>query len=126
VLTGAVLTIAKDTGHVGYASPLSYLMTVFAFVFWKIDERNKELIKHGEKALKSLEKHIKIQDDGQDPQVVQLFTHEEWKASRKPRFPKAPFLSAHMSYSDCFNVVFSIFGVGGFILGSILAIVAIA
>jgi hypothetical protein len=126
LLTGAVLTIAKDTVHVGYASPLAYLLSVFSFVFWKLDIRNKELIRHGESALKNLENHFDFQNSGEQPQVIQLFSHEEWKTNMKLRFPKVLLISAHMSYSDCFNVIFSVFGIGGFILGTVLAIKSIA
>lgn len=52
VITGAVLTIIKDFKNVEYAAPLAFLLPIFSFVFWKLDLRNKELIKHGENALK--------------------------------------------------------------------------
>jgi hypothetical protein len=125
VLTGAILTLAKDTVYVGYASPLAYLLAVFSFVFWKLDVRNKELIKHGENALKNLEDQLNIQATGQQPEPVLLFSHEEWSTNSKLRFPQVPLMSAHMSFSDCFNVIFSVFGIGGFVLGTVFVLNAI-
>lgn len=124
VMTGAVLTMAKDTNNVCYATPLAYMLAFLAFVFWKLDIRNKELIKHAESALKSLENHLDIQNNGGEPHIVKLFLHEEWKTNKKLRFPHTQLLKAHMSYSDCFNIVFALFGVGGFILGTVFAISA--
>nr|VFJ44609.1 MAG: hypothetical protein BECKFW1821A_GA0114235_100742 [Candidatus Kentron sp. FW]VFJ54227.1 MAG: hypothetical protein BECKFW1821B_GA0114236_101733 [Candidatus Kentron sp. FW] len=109
VLTGAIFTLITETGDTGYVAPLAYLLTIFSFVFWKLDIRNKELIKHGENVLKNLE-------------ALLMFVYEEWKINEKSKFPKMSLFSTHMSYSDCFNMVFCVFGVGGFILGTIFVL----
>lgn len=126
VLVGAISTVAKELGHLGYAAPLAYLLATLAFVLWKLDQRNKELIKHGENALKALERQLNIGSKGDGPHVAQLFVHEEWKTNSTTRFPRSPLLTAHMSYSDCFNVVFFVFGFGGFVLGCVFVWFAIA
>lgn len=126
VITGGILTIAKDVSNVGYAAPLAYLLSILAFVFWKLDLRNKELIKHGENALKTLEGLLNISNQNTEPHKLQLFVHEEWKTNKKIMFPKTPLLKAHLSYSDCFNIVFFSFGAGGFVLGCVLVVKAIA
>lgn len=125
VLVGAISTIAKELGNLGHAAPLAYLLATLAFVFWKLDRRNKELIKHGENALKALERQLNIGSEGDGPHVAQLFVHEEWTTNNKMRFPRSPLLSAHMSYSDCFNVVFFVFGFGGFVVGCVFVWLAI-
>nr|VFK61479.1 MAG: hypothetical protein BECKUNK1418G_GA0071005_101743 [Candidatus Kentron sp. UNK]VFK69105.1 MAG: hypothetical protein BECKUNK1418H_GA0071006_101026 [Candidatus Kentron sp. UNK] len=125
VLTGAILTITKEAGNISYAAPLAYLLAFFAFIFWKLDVRNKELIKHGENALKNLETCFEILNHEKEQKVVRLFMDEERKTNIKPRFPKALLFSAHMSYSNCFNAVFCVFGVGGCILGTMFVLTGV-
>ncbi len=126
VMTGAILTISKNLGNVGYAAPLAYILATLAFVFWKLDLRNRVLIKHGENALKAIENDLlDISCKEDEPHVVQLFTYEDWKTRNKMKFPEASLFKAHMSYSDCFNVVFSVFGFGGFVLGCLLVVFAV-
>lgn len=126
VITGGILTIAKDIINVGYAAPLAYLLSILTFVFYKLDLRNKELIKHGENALKTLEEILNIPNTNTEPHILKLFINEEWKTNKKTRFPKASLLKSHLSYSDCFNIVFFSFGVGSFVLGCVFVVKAIA
>jgi hypothetical protein len=120
VISGAILTIIKDMSNAAYAAPMCYLLSFLAFIFWKLDQRNRELIKHGESALQSLEKDTMASVP--EPASVHLFVSEEGKTNAKKRFPKAPLMSAHFSYTNCFNWVFFVFGVGGFFLGCFLLV----
>lgn len=121
VIIGAILTIIKDSHNVSYAALMAYLLSFLAFiVFWKLDQRNKELVKHGESALKEIEGHVKLTDGSMNS--VHLFSSEEEKTARKKRFPRAPAMQAHFSYTNCFNWVFLVFGIGGFVLGTLLLI----
>lgn len=123
VISGTILAIIKDISNVSYAAPMAYLLTFLAFIFWKLDQRNKELIKFGENALKSLENNIEL--DANDIGSVQLFTKEEIQTDKKKRFPKVPLIYAHFSYTDCFNWVFFVFGLGGLLTGTMLLFVDI-
>lgn len=116
LISGATLTIAKDSTNFIYAAPMGYLLTFLSFIFWKLDLRNKELIKHGENALKRIESHV-IQNKYSEVELS-LFLNEEKETQKKINNSKFLSPSNHFSYSKCFNWVFFIFGIGGFIMGS--------
>lgn len=125
VVVGAFLTVAQHGELIVYAAALAYMLSFFTFIFWKLDVRNKELIKHGEAALVSLEKMMKAQCGDEMPPEVMLFVLERLKTEEKKRFPAMPLLTAHMSYSDCFNTVFMVVGAGSYILGSFFVLTAL-
>jgi len=85
---------------------LAALLCFFAFVFWRLDQRTKRLIKVAERALKHFEKSDPVDD------VAKVFSQEETETGQKRnRFWRWP-----LSYSDCFGIVFLAFFVTG-ILG---------
>jgi hypothetical protein len=100
----------KSDSNLGPARPaLGMLLCLFAFIFWKLDQRNKFLIKNAEQALR----HFENSDSSED--VTKVFTYEEMKTNTKQvkGFGKLLFWRLHLSYSDCFNLVFLVFfGVG--------------
>lgn len=120
VISGAILTIVKEVSNVLYATPMCYLLAFLAFIFWKLDQRNRELIKNGESALKDIEDSIEL--SGERMSSIHLFTNEETRTNTKKRLPNTPLIHAHFSYTNCFNWVFFVFGVGGFIIGSLLLV----
>lgn len=122
---GGILAITKDLSNIGYASPLAYLLSFLSFVFWKLDLRNKELVKYGEDALKALEDITNASNPDMKAEILNLFTYEEGKTKNTSRFPRSLLLKEHLSYSDCFNMVFLCFGVGGFVLGCLFTVKAI-
>jgi hypothetical protein len=67
------LTFQKD-----YRAPivgiiLSLLLVVFSFVFWKVDSRNRELIKISEEALKYFEERSGFANEGGKPHRAKLW-----------------------------------------------------
>lgn len=90
---------------------LAGLLCLFAFIFWKLDQRNKKLIKNAERALKFFEQSKQIDV------VAKVFTQEELETlSKKTRgWQWALFWHWPLSYSDCFNCVFFIFFALGFV-----------
>lgn len=96
----------KSDSNLEPARPaLAALLCVFAFIFWKLDQRNKFLIKNAEHALK----HFESADQGDD--VTKVFMHEEVETNAKQvkGWDHLLFWRTHLSYSDCFNLVFIIF-----------------
>jgi hypothetical protein len=95
---------------------LAFLLCIFAFIFWKLDARNKTLIKNAEAALRYFEQ-------GETGDVItKVFTNEEIETDKRRKRIKGWRRLAvwrwHLSYSDCFNTVFAIFaliGLGGLI-----------
>jgi hypothetical protein len=84
---------------------LSALLCLFAFIFWKLDQRNRQLIKNAERALKCFERMEEADA------LLKVFTQEESEtAANKSRGLRQLLLwQLPLSYSDCFNLVFLIF-----------------
>lgn len=100
---------------------LGALLSLFSFVFWKLDDRNRELIKTAESALKFLEDVSGLEDPTGSPHALKVFRSEEAATNtlkrRRERWP----WKKHMSYSDCFRFVFLVFGLGGLSAAAYLA-----
>ncbi|HEV7673284.1 MAG TPA: hypothetical protein VGQ12_02010 [Candidatus Angelobacter sp.] len=94
---------------------LAILLCLFAFVFWKLDSRNKFLMKNAERALR----YFEAKDE--NSLIAKVFSQEELETdSRKLKgWKRSLFWKAHLSYSKCFNLVYSAFfalGILGFVL----------
>jgi hypothetical protein len=78
------------------------LLILFSFVFWKLDERVKLLIKNAEAALKFCE-----EQDSNQTLVTHVFRREEilTQEERTKRW--------HPSYAKCFSMVFWVFALVG-------------
>lgn len=87
---------------------LATLLCLFAFVFWKLDERTRRLVKIGEEALKHFE-GVSPADD-----FAKVFTREEAETSMK-RSIRGGWNLWHrlLSYSDCFRLIFAVFFLAG-------------
>ena len=102
----------KSDSSLPAARPLlAILLCVFAFIFWKLDQRNKLLIKNAERALKHFEETAKGED------VAKVFIQEEAETKKKKVKGRRAlfFWNQHLSYSDCFNLVFLLFFLCGVI-----------
>jgi ABC-type multidrug transport system fused ATPase/permease subunit len=101
---------------------LSILLIIFSFILWKLDQRNRMLIKCAEEALKEIESNI--EESGEHLPFISLFKHDEQLTKRLRGNTTIFFWHNYYSYSDCFNVVFLLFGLLG-ILGMVFSIVKI-
>lgn len=102
----------KSESNLQSARPaLAGLLCLFAFIFWKLDQRNKLLIKNAERALKFFEEYDPIDN------IAKVFTQEEIETNaRKTKgWRWVLFWRWQLSYSDCFNFVFLLFFVVGFV-----------
>ncbi len=102
----------KSDSNLQSARPvLAGLLCSFAFIFWKLDERNKFLIKNSERALRYFEK-----SDSSDL-VAKVFTQEEidTKTRKLSGWQVLKFWCWHLSYSKCFNLIFFLFFLVGVI-----------
>ena len=120
--TGLVATFKNeiDLPYVGIAFGL--LLILFSFIFWKLDQRNSDLIKGAETSLKFFEARSALEDEAGIPHVAKRFTREEFDTCRKKNQHPWQFWKKHYSYSQCFNHVFMIFGCGGLVgLGFLIA-----
>lgn len=104
---------------------LGLLLVLFSFVFWKLDHRNRDLIKGAEETLKYFENKAQLDDveeepepddDEKKPHIAKRFTREEHETTILKAARSWRLWRNHYSYSDCFGVVFVAFGIVG-ILG---------
>ena len=87
---------------------LSTSLVVISFIFWKLEQRVRQLVKHSEEALKTLEKHSTICNINIDNHLA-LFSEEEkfteklrTKHNKKSIF--SPWL-CYMRYYQCFRII---------------------
>ncbi len=69
-MVAGILAIAKEAKNPAVAAPLAFLLAFLSFIFWKLDQRNRQLVKHGENALKHLEEQISPSADPASPDVL--------------------------------------------------------
>ena len=89
---------------------LGILLVLISYIFSKLDERVRFLVKHAENALKWTEATYNLEDCHDGAQVLRLFTCEETLTSAEQPF----------TYAKCFRWTFFAFGLVGFV-GAILS-----
>jgi hypothetical protein len=106
LITTTYFASFKEVVDITPARPvLAIMLCLFAFIFQKLDQRNKTLIKNAERALKYFETL------DHEPLEAKVFSQEEKdsKSGRLTGWRKLLFWQSHPSYSDCFNIVFAAF-----------------
>ena len=101
---------------------LGFTISLLSFIFWKLDVRNKTLIKNAEEALKYLEAQTYTSGSENESRVMKIFTYEEEQTNRMKMSKSFWPWKNHFSYSKCFNIVFAVFGILG-LVGMVYAIV---
>jgi len=90
---------------------LSFLLCLFAFVFWKLDQRNKALIRNAERALKYFE------NTDAEEISAKVFSQEEietdLKRSSLVGWRRLQIWNWTLSYSRCFSFVYLVFAAVG-------------
>ncbi|MFC1528517.1 hypothetical protein ACFL5B_01265 [Candidatus Latescibacterota bacterium] len=110
---GLAGTFKKDYEYEFIGVVLGLDMAIISFVFWKLDQRVRYLIKHAESALKEIERQSVIVTHQDVNQNVSLFSSEEKKtADIRSQHGWLPW-RRHMSYSECFGSVYFVFGILG-------------
>ncbi|MGO9571874.1 MAG: hypothetical protein ACLP5H_30485 [Desulfomonilaceae bacterium] len=122
--TGLLTTFNKD-----YQSPLLGLLVgsflpLFSFVFYKLDERNRELIRGAEAALRFFEDQSQYADEGETPHVTKIFCREDCETEKKKAAHSSSIWDRHFSYSDCLNWVFRSFALIG-LTGAVISLTKI-
>ncbi len=96
------------------------LMTV-SFVFWKLDQRVRFLIKHAEAALKKIERAWKESPDKVESDCLLLFCSEERKTTEMLLQANVLPSKWKMSYSQCFAVMYLMFSILG-LMGIVMSV----
>jgi hypothetical protein len=115
--TGLFSTFQKDFTIVPVGIVLGLMLFILSFVFWKLDERNKGLIKHAEAALKYLEEQNQIGTVGQQTEILSIFTREDIETNRLRAINSIMPWRNLYSYSDCFRFIFILFSIIGLLGG---------
>lgn len=110
LITGALTAILKNASDIRVGIPLAFMLPFLSFIFWKLDLRNKQLIGHGEEALKYIENQYAVDDEDDKPHILKIFNREE-KITK--RLKGNTFF---LTYSACFHLVFLTFGFGGIVI----------
>ncbi len=116
ISTGLAASFRPDINIPYLSEVLGFLLMVFSFVFFKLDERNRDLIKGAEDTLKYFESKANIDVAASDiPHVARRFTREEYDTNAKKNQRSWRFWRNNYSYSECFRTVFLSFGGVGLI-----------
>jgi hypothetical protein len=116
ICTGLAASFRSDINIPHLSEILGFFLIAFSFVFFKLDERNRDLIKGAEETLKYFESKANIDVEASDaPHVAKRFTREEYDTKAKKNQRSLFFWRNHYSYSDCFRMVFLSFGGVGLI-----------
>lgn len=118
ILGGAVLMAGSNEDR-KWSAVLFLLLPFLSFVFWKLDQRTRGLVKNAERALVHLDCIFLLNRQDSDKGALALFDNDE-KACAKMN-SKWP-LCGYFSYSRCFQYVFIAVALLGF-AGGIFATV---
>jgi len=121
--TGLARTFDKDFEFYFVGLMLGASLLVVSFTFWKMDQRVRYLVKHAEETLKRLE-DISVEGESEQTRqgIARLFSTEEQKTNEIRSIESNNPWKWHLSYSDCFEAVYVVFGLLG-LAGSTMAIV---
>jgi hypothetical protein len=120
IATALFSTFQKDYKVPVLGIPVGLLLVLFSYIFWKLDQRNRQLIKGAEAALKYFESTSTLEDNEGESHVAKIFQHEEYATlKRKANSSIYPWKS-YYSYSKSFNRIFLGFAIVG-LLGAVAA-----
>ena len=106
-------TFANGFVHPWLGVPLGVALAVISFVFWKLDQRVSFLIKHAESSLIEIEAKL---EQGGNPELdfsSNLFARELASTKQLRTAPLTNLRRIHLSYADCFQVVYVVFSCVG-------------
>jgi hypothetical protein len=112
--TGLASSFKTDANNPYLGICFGLLLVSFSFAFWKLDHRNKNLIRSAENALKFFENQSSFEDENGMPHVVKRFMREEAETIEMNKSRTWMLWQNGYSYSECFWFVFTVFSLVGF------------
>lgn len=106
IFIGAFTNNLKENQNYTLLSIITFLSSIVSFVFWKLDKRNKQLIKNAEVAIKSIDDLLVINAIG-EVSPVNIFRYDDFIVIKQDE--KKHFLYKTYSYSKCFGIIFFVF-----------------
>ena len=114
-ISGALVLAATSSDISALVSAfLASLLSLFSFLFWKLDLRTRTLVKNAEEAIKLLDSRHNLSDIDGDPNPLMLFQRDDFILQGRSK--NSPPISRRYSYSRCFEWVFRIVGGTGLIV----------
>lgn len=106
LITAAIITIQyrKDFGDPTWPIVLGPAIILFSFVFWKIDQRTRDLIDKAESSLRQIEVEIKKNL----PTSISLPFTEDPQSKNSVEFRAFPLIPGRLTYSQSFGTIYSI------------------
>jgi hypothetical protein len=114
ITTGLTATLKGNQNPI-VVFGLGLALILLSGTFWKLDQRNRDLIHSAEDALKFFEGISQLPDNEGVPHVAKRFLREEYDTQRKVARRTWRLWRNHYKYSECFGAVFCSFSVVGFI-----------
>jgi len=111
--TGLAATFKADTNNPFLGISFGFLLVLFSLTFWKLDQRNKHLIKSAENALKFFENTSGFGVEGGMPHIAKRFMREEAETNEMRISKTWKLWQNCYSYSECFWFVFTVFSIVG-------------
>jgi hypothetical protein len=116
LISGFILGMTRiDNDKLLILAPIGFLLTLVSFLFFKLDNRNKQLVRNGEYALNFLDELEDLMEEGEQPHILKIFAYDDWKLAQdegKIERKKIKALSLS-SYSQIFSMIFWAFGILG-------------
>jgi hypothetical protein len=109
-ILGGFAVLLRNGAFQKWMAIFGIFLVFFSFVFWKLDNRTRGLIKHGEEALEFLDLQQSLTPIDDAPHPLALFSREKHVSAKLPLYPLLP---AHFTYARCFRWVFAFFSIIG-------------
>jgi hypothetical protein len=110
ILATAIATLVRAGDNPLWVSPLGLLLTCLSLIFWKLDRRNRVLVKNGEAALKYLDSLHELPHLDDVPHVLRIFDRDDHNTEKSLELS---VLHSHLSYTKCLGIVFTLFAMLG-------------
>ena len=115
VFAGGILTLIKEAISSWIILILGLSLSFLSYLFYRLDQRNRNLVINGESAIRHLDALHKLPAEDKIPHVLCIFEKDNHTTSQKP---KSIFkMNSYCSYSMIIRYVLGLFGVVGIVLG---------
>jgi len=123
LVTSCLMTTFQEKFEIHYVGIfLGVCQIIISYVFWKIDERNKFLTKHGENLIQKIENKYILAENDLEKEELSLFSTEEKHTCNIRSAQKGKgFLKKQISHSTSFRIIFIFFFLIG-LFGMIMSI----
>ncbi len=116
LILGAFPAVRGMAGGAKIVALLPLLLVLTSFIFWRLEERTRRLVKNGEDALRFLEGEWTLDPlPGKAPHYLHLFKRDDHlMGTLKKRWSTKCLLP--MSYADSFRIAYLMIGSVGLVL----------